>query len=643
MTTEIKIKYYRYSFFKIIAFWGILIFLANLFFSCGISNKETIEDKNPNGKNDSWGYVGPGGGGAMFYPTISPYDSDFVFVSCDMTGSFVTYDGGESWRMFNLCSPDPLDPNTVYANSIALFKSSDKGYTWSVVYPSSYEITGLVSKGDHAQEIIVTKDSTDRKVLAFTIDPENSKKLYAAISIDKSIAFYISDDGGQHWDKETELEKGIRNIYIVPSSPKENRTIYITGKNIITSRKNGIWKINKGPEGVINITSYSGGFSKEQNKFIIYAISGKGYFNPKDEISGIFYTNDGGKTWILSLKDELKKNGNIPSSNFQSGWLNERFGPTWGENPFSIGVSPTNPDIVYATDFGRTIKTTNGGISWEQIYTNYKKDAGWMSRGLEVTTAYGVIFDPFDSNHIFLLNTDTGLMESKDGGESWSSGTKENGIPRNWRNNTYWLAFDPEVKGKMWAVMSGSHDLPRPKMWEKHGISKFKGGILMSDNGGESWKQLSKKIGEAAFTHILIDPESDKGERTLYACAFGKGVYKSVDGGKTWQQKNDGLKSKEPFAWRIERRKQDGVLFLIQSHRSDDGSINNEGDGAIYRSDDDAESWTAIKLPEGSNAPTSLAIDPHNPNHFLLSAWERSTNGKYTADIGGGIFISKEL
>ena len=72
-------------------------------------------------RKNAWGTVGYGGGGAMFYPEVSPFDPGYAFVSCDMTGSYVTYNGGESWRMFNLHSPvhfyvfDPLDSNTVYA------------------------------------------------------------------------------------------------------------------------------------------------------------------------------------------------------------------------------------------------------------------------------------------------------------------------------------------------------------------------------------------------------------------------------------------------------------------------------------------------------------------------------------------------
>ncbi|HEX3106923.1 MAG TPA: hypothetical protein VHQ22_21000, partial [Terriglobales bacterium] len=34
--------------------------------------------------------VGPGGGGAMFNPTVSPHDPNTVLISCDMTGSYIT-------------------------------------------------------------------------------------------------------------------------------------------------------------------------------------------------------------------------------------------------------------------------------------------------------------------------------------------------------------------------------------------------------------------------------------------------------------------------------------------------------------------------------------------------------------------------
>jgi len=55
----------------------------------------------PAARDDGWRILGPGGG-AQFIPAISPHDSRRVPVACDMTGSYLTEDGGASWRMFNL-------------------------------------------------------------------------------------------------------------------------------------------------------------------------------------------------------------------------------------------------------------------------------------------------------------------------------------------------------------------------------------------------------------------------------------------------------------------------------------------------------------------------------------------------------------
>jgi photosystem II stability/assembly factor-like uncharacterized protein len=683
--------------------------IAGILLSCNHQVKNDPPSKKPNGRNDAWTIVGYGGGGAMFHPTVSPHNVNYAYVSCDMSQSFVTYTGGESWRMFNLRGAvhfyvfDPSDSNTVYANSMGLFRSHDMGNTWNLIYPDPSEVKGIVSTGDEADEHIVTADSTDREVLAFAVDPGFSNKLYAVIAVNGEPYFYHSEDAGFRWMKDKALADGAKNIYVVPSSPAEDRTLYITGNNTVTTRIQGIWNINKGPAGVKILTEFAGGYDKEQKKFILYATSGKSYFNPKGDPSGIYYTEDGGKTWVnrqdglvnmglrnneppewrsiatsalhpetvyvsynglktdndticigvaksedfgktwkLAWKDRLTIGNSKYSANYRSGWLDERFGPTWGENPFAIGVSPANPDVCYATDFGRTIKTTNGGKSWEQLYTQRKEGAGWSTRGLDVTTGYSVVFDPFDSAHVFFTNTDVGLMESRDKGKSWMSATKDNGIPRAWQGNTYHLAFDPEVKGKAWAVMSGVHDLPRYKMWRRNGLKGFDGGILETEDGGRSWKVVSEDIGEAAMTHILIDPSSNRNSRTLYACAFGKGVYKSTDGGKTWQPKNKGIEGTEPLVWSMTRRDQDGTLYVIVNRKSDAGKTGTDQDGALYKSQDGAETWIKSRLPAETNCPTSLHIDPSNPDKWILSAWGRRDEKRHGSCTGGGIYVSDD-
>ena len=658
-----------------------------------------------------WQRVGPGGGGGQFIPSINPHDSTNIFIKCDMTGSYVTYNGGESWQNFNLHAysrffeHDPVNENAVYASGLGLMKSNDKGATWSLIYPTPDETFGFVPTGDHAAERIVTKDSVHLKIMALGIDPANTKNLYISVVAGDSTFLHISKDQGATWTRDIELTNDVVSIYVDPTSDMDQRSVYLQGRMGIIKWVNGDTTFNKNPEGVYSFSSFATGYDQDNEEVVTYGISGhtyyKRYFKDKREsASGIYVTKDGGSTWTsiqedlvaehtaeqapewralatsafnpgvvyVSYNDYIPEGGNEwigvaksidygqtwdfvwkdevgdedkISENFNGGWLNERWGPSWGENPFSIAVYAHNPDLVVTTDFGRTIKSTDGGKSWEQIYTR-KTDYGWASRGIDVTTSYQVAFDPFNEQHVYLAQADIGLIESYDGGKSWKSGTDNNGVPGKWTNTCYQVEFDPKSEGKAWILMSWIHDLPRAKMWRKKKLEDFKGGILRTTDGGKSWEVVSKQIGEAAYTNIMIDSESEPGKRTLYACGFGKGVYKSTDDGLNWSLKNNGIDGDTPFAWRLRRRESDGALFLIVHRRSEDGSIDNPYDGAVYVSKDGAESWEKLNQPENTNGPTCVAFDADEPNKIILSTWGREMKGDFIPDAGGGIFISED-
>jgi photosystem II stability/assembly factor-like uncharacterized protein len=175
-------------------------------------------------------------------------------------------------------------------------------------------------------------------------------------------------------------------------------------------------------------------------------------------------------------------------------------------------------------------------------------------------------------------------------------------------------------------------------MWRRTPVARFRGGVCRSDDGGETWTPQTNGMEQTAATHILLDQRSPKEARVLYVTGFGRGVYKSSDGGANWALKNNGLPSREPFAWRL-AQSGDGTLYLVLSRRSEDGSIGNDLDGALYRSRDGADSWEKVPLPEGVNGPSGLQVDPADPNRLYLTAWGRK--GK-EGDLGGGIFVSTD-
>jgi photosystem II stability/assembly factor-like uncharacterized protein len=277
---------------------------------------------------------------------------------------------------------------------------------------------------------------------------------------------------------------------------------------------------------------------------------------------------------------------------------------------------------------GRTLATTDSGKTWNAAYTRKLDDGTFTSSGLDVTTTYGVHFDPFDVRHMFISYTDIGLFASENGGKSWHTATTQ-GVPREWVNTTYWVEFDPKVKGRMWAAMSGTHDLPRPKMWRTTQPARYRGGVARSDDGGRTWQAMTNGMPPTAATHILLDGG------TLYVAGFGRGVFRSDEGGASWSLKSKGLPETEPFAWRLAKAS-DGALYLVIARRSEGGEIGNDRDGALYRSTDRAESWQKVNLPEGVNGPNGLAVDPADPKRLYLAAWARQ--GAHN----GGIYLSTD-
>jgi photosystem II stability/assembly factor-like uncharacterized protein len=351
--------------------------------------------------------------------------------------------------------------------------------------------------------------------------------------------------------------------------------------------------------------------------------------------NGIAKTSDGGRSWTIVHSEPDR-----PSSNLEGSWIEERAledgHSVWFDAPYDLAVAPGDPDVCFVTDLFRTYRTRDGGRTWAQVNSVRRGEDRWASRGLDVTTAYGVHWDPFDRRRVFITYTDIGLFRSEDAGASWIGSSR--GVPTRWRNTTYWLAFDPEVKGRMWGAFSGTHDLPRPKMWRRTDPERFQGGVGVSSDGGLTWTPSSTGMPESAITHVLLDPASRAGARTLYATAYGRGVFKSTDDGRTWTLKNAGLDQRQPFAWRITRAG-DGTLYLVVARRSERGRIGDADDGALYRSTDGADHWTRLALPAGTNGPNGVAVDPADPRRLYLAAWGVATGH---GDTGGGVFLSTD-
>jgi len=343
--------------------------------------------------------------------------------------------------------------------------------------------------------------------------------------------------------------------------------------------------------------------------------------------TGVIKSEDMGKTWRWVNKLGGEK---LPPT-FDPGWIAD-YGGWWGGFPLGLGAAPNNPDVCYATDFGTSYKTEDGGQTWHQVYCREFRDNAYMTNGMDVTTCYGIHRDPFNPDHLAISYTDIGLFDSRDGGKSWVHSL--NGVPRQWVNTCYWVEFDPEVPNRAWTVWGSGHDLPRSKMFGPN-FDRFVGGVCKTDDRFVTQRKSNRGMNEYSnCTHILLDPDSPAGMRTLYVCAFGKGVYKSVDDGNTWKLCNNGIDSGNLNAWRIVRDSR-GTLYLIVARGGKDWEPENPG--ALYVSYDKAESWQKVNLPEGVTGPNGLAVDPRDEKHLYLACWPRYD---LTHEFAGGIYES---
>lgn len=675
----------RRDFLKILALGSGALFLTH----CSPTGDPTDMPSFPQKISPSgWRILGPGSGGAQYIPTIRPDDPNTALVACDMTGSYLTRDGGQTWRQLNFkvwagaFAFDPGQPATVYAGASGLYRSHDSGETWELVFPNPTSVTGETHLGDHASHAYVSTDNfPGGKVVSICVNPQNSKNILVCIQKDGLRLFQTLDDS-QTWSELLLLDGNQllkaswildevffltdkvfsrfspAHLSLLPLPVPGNHAFAdfsggaADGETVLYLTSPARWDNGNFISGVFRSTDkgsswqpcsvgldsgLSSGAKRNFNRIatcsshpnIVYlsATEVDENWNPVDTF-GIFKSTDRGETWQWALKITDKQ-----PANRKLGWIEQDFDTAWGGAPFYMSVAPSDPQVCYATDWGGTHRTVDGGATWQQLYCEIAPDGSASTRGLDVTNTYWVCFDPHQPAHLALACTDIGLFHSLNSGQTWQHAL--DGVPGGVSNTCYQLVFDPDVPGKAWAVWSDCHDMPRPKMFKSGKFSRYKGALTVSTDGLASWQAAAKGLPATGVpTDLVLDPRSPAGKRTLYAAFVAQGVYKSTDDGQTWAAKNEGISGNQN-AWRLVQLP-DGILYLLVCRGLEGETVI---DGALYISSDGAEHWRQVTLPAGVNFPNDLAFDPYHPQRLYLATWPTQVDN---TEIHGGLYRSDD-
>lgn len=438
--------------------------------------------------------------------------------------------------------------NTVYvgAASGGVFKSTDNGATWTPVFDEQ----AYLAIGD-----IETTAAEPNTVWVGTGEPNGGG---GSLSYDGN-GIYKSTDGGDNWQlMGLEGTGSIAKILINPDNPQE---VYAaaTGPLFVKNSNRGVYKTLDGGNTWSKVLYISDSTSvidmamNKQQPQIVYAATWERIRKLNDrqyggETSGIYRSTDAGATWT-----ELT-NG-LPALADNKGRI-------------SIDISPSNPDILYASYANKNgslngiYKSTDGGDTWTSL------DVSDLSQTMYHWWFGGVFIHPTDPDIVYYAGFN--LAMTTDGGATWME-------PYSMHVDHHVLTFRPGNADEIWVGNDG--------------------GTYRSNNGGNSFFHINS-LPVTQFYRMCVDEQN---EQRVYGGAQDNNTLRTITGSvNDWSPILGG----------------DGFQPLVDYNDSNTIYAEYQG-GQIFRSDNDGGYFTylvnnGIFSGDRHYWDTPVCMDPNN-------------------------------
>ncbi|MFH0852875.1 MAG: YCF48-related protein [bacterium] len=266
--------------------------------------------------------------------------------------------------------------------------------------------------------------------------------------------------------------------------------ISIASFTILTGQGCFIFSSNKNPDGGI-YRSDNGGLDWEQKGFIgtvkketltINSYSaGRIIFHPTDPNiiyfgtlgNGIYRTDDGGERWQITGR--------------QTGTVK------------AMGIDANTPEILYAGNGSNIDKTSDGGVTWQRVYTESRP---------ELTLSY-IVVDQKNTSHILAGNSGGVLLESDDYGQTWQ-------VNHDFLGDILRIYIHPNDNNAYFIISSN-------------------GGLQRSDDRGITWTSLNSELSKYPGAKKIYDLDFDPRQPSRIYIASQYGLLKSEDLGNSWE------------------------------------------------------------------------------------------------------------
>jgi photosystem II stability/assembly factor-like uncharacterized protein len=310
-------------------------------------------------------------------------------------------------------------------------------------------------------------------------------------------------------------------------------------------------------------------------------------------------------------------------------WKTTDAGETWEplmqhETAAAIGalaVAPSDARVLYAGT--GQVAARYDIMAGDGMYRSADGGSTWTHIGLDATRHIGAILvDPHDPNrvlvaalgHVFGANPERGVFETTDGGAHWrpvlQAGDSVGAVD---------LAWDPEHPAVVYAALWQMRIHPWLDYFQPQAGPGS--GIYKSADGGAHWTKLGGGLPAGNVGRIGLAVAPGSGGRIVFASIAtatlplttakvppGKsGVYRSGDGGATWQLVNDGGELASSYFGRLAVAPDDTNTVYVVGR-----SISQSTDGGRH--------FEFLKGSPGGDDYHALWINPADPTHLITGA-----------------------